>query len=261
MRDYIATQFISGKPILDFESFRTLVQVAVESITNRALAGELDSAETTGTNIQLMNYSYTEDAALPKGASSKNRYKINHVAAGDTSADEINAFKQFQKFNKFRMSSAREAKEDDICYNCDKKGHFARNCPRNILTKGNGVYQVGGTNVPGLATSSESEDTSSDEDPTVNYVKNTRLSKKNPRKYHKYPRKAHKDRMHAIIESQTDQIASLSKQLSEISAHLASKPPGSEASAPSVNVVNFPDFPGDILDINKGNEDDIFHFL
>ena len=71
VRDYIATQFISGKPVNDFEAFRSLVQVAVESITNRALAGELDSAETTGTSIQLMNYSYAEDAALTKGASSK----------------------------------------------------------------------------------------------------------------------------------------------------------------------------------------------
>ena len=120
------------------------------------------------------------------------------------------------------------------------------------------MHQVGGTNVPGLSASSDSEDTSSDEDPKVNYVKNAKLGRKSQGKYHKYPRKAHKDRMHAIIESQTDQIASLTKQLSEISAHLASKPSGSEASAPSVNVVQFPE---DILDINKGNEDDIFHFL
>ena len=104
VRDYIATQFISGKPITDFESFRSLVQVAVESITNRALAGELDSAQTTGTNIQLMNYSYAEDAALSKGASSKNRYKINHLADEDASVDEINAFRQFRKFNKFRTN-------------------------------------------------------------------------------------------------------------------------------------------------------------
>ena len=39
VRDYLATQLISGKPVSDFESFRSLVQVAVESITNRALAG------------------------------------------------------------------------------------------------------------------------------------------------------------------------------------------------------------------------------
>ena len=204
-----------------------------------------------------MNYSYAEDAALAKGASSKNRYKINHVADGDTSVDETNAFRQFQKFNKFR-TNLREAKEDDVCYNCDKKGHFARNCPRNMITKGGGVHQVGGTNVPGLTASSDSEDTSSDEDPKVNYVKNAKFAKKSQGKYQKYPRKAHRDRMNAIIESQTDQIASLTKQLSEISAHLASKPSGSEAGASSVNVVNFPE---DILDINKEAETDIFHFL
>ena len=80
VQDYLATQLISGKPVQDFETFRSLVQVAVESITNRALAGELDSAETTGTSIQLMNYSYvnSEDVAPTKGTS-KNRYKVNHL--------------------------------------------------------------------------------------------------------------------------------------------------------------------------------------
>ena len=128
-----------------------------------------------------------------------------------------------------------------------------------MITKGNGgVHQVGGTHVPGLTASSDSEDTSSDEDPKVNYVKNVKFAKKSQGKYQKYTRKAHRDRMNAIIESQTDQIASLTKQLSEISAHLASKPSGSEAGASSVNVVNFPE---DILDINKEAETDIFHFL
>ena len=51
VHDYLATQLISGKPVQDFETFRFLVQVAVESIMNRALAGELDSAETAGTLI------------------------------------------------------------------------------------------------------------------------------------------------------------------------------------------------------------------
>ena len=80
VRDYLATQLISGKPVQDFETFRSLVQVAVESITNRALTGELDSAETAGSSIQLMNYSYvnSEDAAPTKGAS-RNRYKVNQI--------------------------------------------------------------------------------------------------------------------------------------------------------------------------------------
>ena len=115
VRDYLATQLISGKPVSDFESFRSLVQVAVESITNHALAGELDSAETAGTSIQLMNYSYvhSEDAA-PTSASSKNRYKVNHFAGKDASIDEINAFRQFRKFNNKFKPSLREAKEDDV---------------------------------------------------------------------------------------------------------------------------------------------------
>ena len=146
-----------------------------------------------------------------------------------------------------------------MCYQCDKKGHFARNCPRNMLTKGNGgVNQVGETNVPGLTSSSDSEDTSSDEDPRINYVKNAKFAKKSQGKYQKYPKKVHRDRMNAIIESQTDQIASLTKQMSDLMAVLASKPSGSEAGASNVNAVNFPE---DILDINKEAETDIFHFL
>ena len=43
-----------------------------------------------------------------------------------------------------------------------------------LLTKNGGANQVGATNVPGLVNSSESEDTSSDEDPRINYVNNAK---------------------------------------------------------------------------------------
>ena len=43
-----------------------------------------------------------------------------------------------------------------------------------LLTKNGGANQVGATNVPGLVNSSESEDTSSDEDPKINYVNNAK---------------------------------------------------------------------------------------
>ena len=105
-------------------------------------------------------------------------------------------------------------------------------------------------------TSSEFEVSSSDEDPRINYVKNAKIAKKSQGKYQKYPRKVHRDKMNAIIESQTDQIASLTKQMSDLMAVLASKPAGTEA-----NATNSVSFPEDILDINKEAETDIFHFL
>ena len=143
-----------------------------------------------------MNYSYvnSEDAATTKGAS-KNRYKVNHFTSQDASIDEINAFRQFRKFNKFKKN-LREADENNICYQCDKKGHFAFNCPRNMLTRGNGgVNQVGATDVPNLMTSSDSEDSTSEEDtPRINYVKNAKFTKKH--KYHIIPRKVNRDKIY-----------------------------------------------------------------
>ena len=55
-----------------------------------------------------------------------------------------------------------------------------RNCPQNMLTRGNGgVNQVGETDVPDLLTSSDSEDSTSGEDvPKINYVKNEKFAKK-----------------------------------------------------------------------------------
>ena len=85
-----------------------------------------------------MNYSYVnaEDAAPTKGAS-KNRYKVNHFTSQDASIDEINAFRQFRKFNKFKKN-LREADENDVCYQCDKKGHFMHNFPGTCLPEGMG---------------------------------------------------------------------------------------------------------------------------
>ena len=78
-------------------------------------------------------------------------------------------------------------------------------------------------------------------------------------------KKVQKLRMHAIVESQADQIANLNKDIKDLTnmvAALASKPSGLEANTANVNVVTFPDnFPKDISDINKDSSDDIFHFL
>ena len=64
--------------------------------------------------------------------------------------------------------------------------------------------------------------------------------------------------MNAIIESQNDQISSLTKQMSDLMAVLASKPTRAEANTTKINSVDFPD---DILDINKEAETYIFHFV
>ena len=77
-------------------------------------------------------------------------------------------------------------------------------------------------------------------------------------KYQKYPRKTNWDRINAAVESQSEQIASLTKQMSDLMAVLASKPSGTEANTTRINSVSFPD---DVLDINKEAESDIFHFL
>ena len=110
-----------------------------------------------------------------------------------------------------------------------------------MLTRGNGgVNQVGETNVPGLMTSSDSEDsTFKEEELNINYVKNAKFAKKS--KYQKYPRKVYRDKMNTIVESQIDQIASLTKQMSDLMAVLASKPAGAEANTTRINSVTFPD--------------------
>ena len=129
-----------------------------------------------------------------------------------------------------------------------------------MLTRGNGgggVHQVGETEVPNLLTSSDSEDSTTGEDvPKINYVKNTRFSKKS--KYQKYPWKTNRDRINAAVETQTEQIACLTKQMSDLMAVLAFNPSGAEANTARINTISFPD---DILDINKEAESDILSFL
>ena len=130
--------------------------------------------------------------------------------------------------------------------------------PEICFTRGNGgVNQVGETYVPDLMTSSDSEDSTSEEDaPKINYVKNAKFAKKS--KYQKYPRKANRDQINAVVESQTEQIASLNQRMSDLMAVLASKPSGEEANTTRINSVSFLDA---VLDINKEAKSDIFHFL
>ena len=170
------------------------------------------------------------------------RYKVNSLADQTPSLDEINPFRQFQKHNFKRFKpggkfNPREATETDICYQCDKPGHFMRNCPGNMLTRGNGgVHRVRETEVPDLLTSSDSEDstTAGEENvPAINYVKNGRFTKKS--KNQKYPRKTNRDRINAAVLIHSEQIASLTKQMSDLMAVLASNPTRAEANTARIN--------------------------
>ena len=117
--------------------------------------------------------------------------------------------------SKSKFNHPREATETDICFQCDKPGHFMRNCPRNMLAPGNGgVHQVGETQVPDLLASSDSEDstTSGEDVPEINYVKNGRFTTKG--RNQKYSRKTNQDRLNAAVSTQSEQIACLTKQMS-----------------------------------------------
>ena len=46
-----------------FDQLRRIIQVSVENIQTRTIAGELDASDAVGTDIRLMNYSYTNAAS------------------------------------------------------------------------------------------------------------------------------------------------------------------------------------------------------
>ena len=113
-----------------------------------------------------------------------------------------------------------------------------QNCPRNMVTRGNGgVHQVGETEVPDLLTSSDSEDsTTGDYVPKINYNNNGKFAKKS--KYQKYPPKTNGDRINATVETQSEQIACLTKQMSDLMGVLASNTFGAKANTARINTVS-----------------------
>ena len=113
----------------------------MENIQARTIAGELDASDAVGTDIRLMNYSYTNAASSCK-KERKSRYEVN-VMSENKDEEEIAAFRRFKKYQNRTGYKAnwikgftvpgRQPAEDDICYNCNGQGHFSRNCPRNNL--------------------------------------------------------------------------------------------------------------------------------
>ena len=62
----------------------------MENIQARTIAGELDASDAIGTDIRLMNYSYT-NAASSHEKERKSRYEVN-VMNESVDEDEITAF-------------------------------------------------------------------------------------------------------------------------------------------------------------------------
>ena len=62
-RDFLSIQAINGFKVETFDQLRRIIQVLVENIQTRTIAGELDASDAIGTDIRLMNYSYTNAAS------------------------------------------------------------------------------------------------------------------------------------------------------------------------------------------------------
>ena len=268
-RDFLSIQSLNGHKIETFDELRKIIQVSVENIQARTIAGELDASEAVGTDIRLMNYSYT-NAASSREKERKSRYEVN--AINETmDEEEIAAFRRFKKYQnqtykvkgiKGYTVPGRQPAEDDICYNCNGQGHFSRNCPRNNLPgRYQNVNKVEKSNPDSLDEPTGDQGTSSSEsDLEIDYVKEKKKPKPNKIK----SKKGRRD-IYQIVEDQGEQINLINTKLSEIctlSSQLSAMMSGMSGKKGEVNTLGeTSDFPPDIDDINKESNDDIFAFL
>ena len=269
-RDFVSMQSLNGFKIETFDQLRRIIQVSVENIQTRTIAGELDASDAIGTDIRLMNYSYT-NAASSREKERKSRYEVN-VMDENLDEDEIAAFRRFKKYQNQTGYKAkgikgftvpgRQPAEDDICYNCNGKGHFSRNCPRNNLP---GRYQnVNKVEKSSPDTSDDipgNQDTSSsDSDLEIDYVKEKKKPKPSQVKSKKKRR-----HIYQIVEEQGEQINSLNAKMSEICtlstqlSELMSTMSGRKGEVNTLGATSV--FPPDLEDINREGNDDIFAFL
>lgn len=269
-RDFVSMQSLNGFKVETFDQLRRIIQVSVENIQTRTIAGELDASDAIGTDIRLMNYSYT-NAASSREKERKSRYEVN-VMDEKIDEDEIAAFRRFRKYQSQTGYKAkgikgftvpgRQPAEDDICYNCNGKGHFSRNCPRNNLP---GRYQnVNKVEKSSPDTSDDitgNQDTSSsDSDLEIDYVK----EKKKPKPSHTKSKKKRRH-IYQIVEEQGEQINLINTKMSEIctlSSQLSEMMSTMSGRKGEVNTLGATSvFPPDLEDINREGNDDIFAFL
>ena len=249
IRDFLSIQHLSGKKIDTFDAFRQMVQVSVENIQSRALAGELDANEVAGTNIRMMNYSYLNNK------DNSGRYAINHLIEGNKEEGTINEFRDFRKFKNYnpryqyqyskKIPSERQPTENDQCYNCGTKGHFSKNCPRRNIPEDKKVNKVEEES----STDYESNDKQSglESDPEENFETNYVNRRKDG--------KNREERSSNKLREMNSKINELSNQFSELMAIMKSQ-------KSHINSLEHRDtFPAEINDINQEAEDDVFAFL
>ena len=172
-------QVLSKSRIKTFDQLRKLIQISVENLQSRALAGELDQSKIQGTDLHMMNYSDV-GTDKDKTASRYNVYTLD--VNSNIMAAEINEFRQYKKFQKnfqsgkpsrYDQSAVKPiwtATETDQGYHCGSYGHFKINCPRLDLppTKPAGIHKLASGRVD------EDSETSSSDSPSeteVNYVR------------------------------------------------------------------------------------------
>ena len=269
-RNFLSIQVINGFKVETFDQLRRIIQVSVENIQARTIAGELDASDAISTDIRLMNYSYT-NAASSLEKERKSRYEVN-VMNESVEEDEIAAFRRFKKYQNQTSYKAkgikgftvpdRQPAEDDICYNCNGKGHFSRNCPRNNLP---GRYQnVNKVEKSSPDTSDDitgNQDTSSsDSDQEIDYVKEKKKPKTSQIKSEK-----NRCNIYQIVEEQGEQITSLNAKMSEVctlSSQLSEMMSIMSGRKGEVNTLGATSvFPLEVEDINRESNDDIFTFL
>ena len=255
IRDFLSIQHLSGRKIDTFDTFRQMVQVSVENIQSRALAGELDANEVAGTNIRMMNYSYISNK---ESKESSGRYKVNHLNEEDKEEDTINEFRDFKKFKDYnskyqnqyarKFPSERQPTPEDQCYNCGNKGHFSRNCPRRNLPEDKRVNKVEGKD----SVNYENEDNTSEADSEpeekleIDYVNKRKDGKRSFNREGRRPDK---------LREMNSKINELSNQFSELMAVMKNQ----KTQINSLEHRNT--FPTEINDINQEAEDDVFAFL
>ena len=151
------------------------------------------------------------------------QFKERTQKAGEVYVDKIAAFGRFRKYQNQTGYKAkgikrftvpgRQPAEDDICYNCNSKGHVSRNCPRNNLPgRYQNVNKVEKSNPETSDDIVEEQDTSSSEtDLEIDYVK----EKKKPKPSQVKSKKKRRN-IYQIVEEQGEQINAINAKMSEI---------------------------------------------